>query len=59
MISKTLTSIDLSNCGISVVGVTEVAKFISAGAAMKEQPRHAHRQRLSLTFKQKSNHHAL
>eukprot|EP01047_Picozoa_sp_COSAG01_P056141 COSAG01_NODE_6332_length_3731_cov_7.563051_1_plen_1055_part_00 len=33
-ISKTLTSIDLSKCGISVLGVTEVAKFISAGAVL-------------------------
>jgi hypothetical protein len=32
--SKTLTSIDLSMCGIKVKGVTEVAKFISAGAVV-------------------------
>jgi hypothetical protein len=32
--SKTLKSIDLSDCGIKVKGVTEVAKFISAGAAV-------------------------
>jgi hypothetical protein len=35
VISKTLTSIDLSNCGISVAGVTEIAKFISTGAAVE------------------------
>eukprot|EP01047_Picozoa_sp_COSAG01_P045450 COSAG01_NODE_4186_length_5260_cov_5.388684_3_plen_1312_part_00 len=34
--SKTLASIDLSNCGIEVKGVTEVAKFISAGAVLAE-----------------------
>jgi Ran GTPase-activating protein (RanGAP) involved in mRNA processing and transport len=34
VVSKTLTSIDLSNCGISVAGVTEVANFISAGAVL-------------------------
>eukprot|EP01049_Picozoa_sp_SAG25_P020128 SAG25_NODE_6733_length_534_cov_0.756322_1_plen_174_part_10 len=34
VVSKTLTSIDLSKCGISVAGVTEVANFISAGAAL-------------------------
>eukprot|EP01049_Picozoa_sp_SAG25_P014286 SAG25_NODE_2475_length_1582_cov_7.422117_2_plen_244_part_01 len=34
MVSKSLTSMDLSKCGISVAGVTEVAKFISAGAAV-------------------------
>jgi hypothetical protein len=34
--SKTLKSIDLSDCGIKVKGVTEVAKFISAGAAVKK-----------------------
>eukprot|EP01047_Picozoa_sp_COSAG01_P022104 COSAG01_NODE_1303_length_10815_cov_14.897938_8_plen_1330_part_00 len=33
-VSKTLTSIDLSKCAISVAGVTEVAKFISAEAAL-------------------------
>eukprot|EP01047_Picozoa_sp_COSAG01_P130648 COSAG01_NODE_60265_length_295_cov_2.163265_1_plen_98_part_11 len=32
--SKTLTSIDLSDCDIRVKGVTEVAKFISAGAVV-------------------------
>jgi Ran GTPase-activating protein (RanGAP) involved in mRNA processing and transport len=34
VLSKTLKSIDLSDCGIKVKGVTEVAKFISAGAAL-------------------------
>jgi Ran GTPase-activating protein (RanGAP) involved in mRNA processing and transport len=33
---KTLTSIDLSDCGIMFKGVTEVATFISAGAAPVE-----------------------
>eukprot|EP01048_Picozoa_sp_COSAG05_P014033 COSAG05_NODE_1553_length_4572_cov_80.241672_2_plen_547_part_00 len=33
-VSKTLTSIDFSNCGISAAGIAEVAKMINAGAAL-------------------------
>jgi hypothetical protein len=34
LVSKSLTSIDFSNCGISVAGIAEVAKLISAGAGL-------------------------
>ena len=33
-VSKTLTSIDLSKCGIAAVGIAEVTKFISAGSSL-------------------------
>ena len=33
-VSKTLASIDLSDCGISSKGIAEVARFMSAGASL-------------------------
>ena len=33
-VSKTLTSIDLSSCGIAAKGIAEVTKFISANASI-------------------------
>ena len=34
VVSKSLTEIDFSNCGLSVNGVNEVAQAIRAGAAL-------------------------